>query len=328
MDKIQFIEKEYLEMNPDVHQAVIDGVLKSGYDHYIGYGKAEGRKGMRTFDFNSIGSFPEHFNQRITIKYPPDMDQPFEEWYFDNYDPEKDKTDRIYLPVFWTGYLVKADFGHDQPKVDLLQDFIDSLDRSKKYYTILNFDDGCLVDFKDLDIIIFTGSGKGGNSKNAINIPIPLITTPHKYNTSNQKDIICSFVGRNSNHPIRERIYDLFKDDKTFYFAENVSLDRFCEITSRSMFVLCPRGYGLNSFRIMESLQYKAVPIYISDWFVTPFGVEDYFIKVYDYEVSRLRQIIDHRMESIKKYIDAGSKFYSEYCLYPALKEKIRIKLN
>jgi hypothetical protein len=40
---------------------------------------------------------------------------------------------------------------------------------------------------------------------------------------------------------------------------------------ARSIFALCPRGYGKSSFRIMEAIHFGAIPVYISDEFVTPY---------------------------------------------------------
>jgi hypothetical protein len=38
-----FVELDYLDANPDVHQAVIDQVVASGYEHWLSSGRAEGR---------------------------------------------------------------------------------------------------------------------------------------------------------------------------------------------------------------------------------------------------------------------------------------------
>lgn len=40
----EFDEDWYLGVNPDVAKAVQDGRLKSGWDHYVQYGRAEGRR--------------------------------------------------------------------------------------------------------------------------------------------------------------------------------------------------------------------------------------------------------------------------------------------
>jgi hypothetical protein len=322
--KIQFNEEEYLEMYPDVKQAIESGVITSAHDHYMWYGKAEGRKGLKGFNFVDHTSIPKYFQKRIHIKYPPDIESIFEEWFFDNYNPKFDTTDRVYLPVFWTGYFVSScNYGMETSKIELLQDFINSLDRDKKYYTILNYDDGCLIDFRDLDIIIFTASGKGENGSKCTNIPIPLLGKPHK-ELSLKKDIYCSFVGRLVTHPLRQKIYDLYKSDKRFYFEENVSLDRFCEITSRSKYVIAPRGYGINSFRIYEALQYGAIPVFVSDVHLAPFGIDNFYVKVFDFQVSMMMDIIGNvdKFES-EQYLKRGSIFYKEYCSFVNLKNQL-----
>ena len=40
---------------------------------------------------------------------------------------------------------------------------------------------------------------------------------------------------------------------------------RFVELMSRSVFALCPRGYGRTSYRMYEALQLGCIPVYIHD---------------------------------------------------------------
>ena len=49
MSKIIFSEKDYLEANADVHEAVKKGIFKNGYEHYIKYGEKEGRHLRKVF---------------------------------------------------------------------------------------------------------------------------------------------------------------------------------------------------------------------------------------------------------------------------------------
>jgi hypothetical protein len=42
-DHPEFLEREYLIANPDVRSAVTAGQLSSGYDHWLAFGRAEGR---------------------------------------------------------------------------------------------------------------------------------------------------------------------------------------------------------------------------------------------------------------------------------------------
>jgi SAM-dependent methyltransferase len=44
LDRLSFDEQWYLKMNRDVAEAVREGLLESGWDHYVNYGKQEGRQ--------------------------------------------------------------------------------------------------------------------------------------------------------------------------------------------------------------------------------------------------------------------------------------------
>lgn len=119
-----------------------------------------------------IARVPADFRPTIRVEYPPDNRQIFEEWFFHNV--HEIPGDRVYLPVFWCSFQVNNDYGKGR-KMAELQAFVDGLDRSKKYFTITQYDDGPLVDFKDLDIQVF-GSGGG-----RIDVPIPLVCMPHPF---------------------------------------------------------------------------------------------------------------------------------------------------
>jgi hypothetical protein len=114
---------------------------------------------------------PEKFRKRHPFPYPPDNNSIFEEWYFDNFDFQEGE--REYLPIFFTGYYVRANFGQDKGAMKALQVFLNRLDRSKKYYTIIQYDGGLLHDVSHLDIKVFSMSG--GRS----DYPLPLISMPH-----------------------------------------------------------------------------------------------------------------------------------------------------
>lgn len=60
------------------------------------------------------------------------------------------------------------------------------------------------------------------------------------------------------------------------------------------MFCLCPRGYGANSFRIGESIQYGAIPVYISDEFILPFNInfEDFGVLIKAEDAAKTHEIL------------------------------------
>lgn len=60
-----FNEKWYLWANPDVYDSVNHGGFKSGHDHYIRYGKHEGRK--------SLPPVPKEYNENDYLMLNPDV---------------------------------------------------------------------------------------------------------------------------------------------------------------------------------------------------------------------------------------------------------------
>jgi len=205
---------------------------------------------------------PDIFKPRHPFPYPPNNLMIFEEWY--GYVNNR-KFGRIYLDVYWTSYHCLHNFGKNKFYLQRLQQYIDSLDRSKRYYTIVQYDDGCLVDFKDLDVLVFTMSG-GTYPKT---YPLPLLCMPHPYNFTKQKTLLYSFIGRET-HPIRNAIFTSAHPQNTYISQRPTNIRQYCNILAKSVFSLCPRGYGISSFRICESMQYDAIPVYISDEFSIP----------------------------------------------------------
>lgn len=248
---------------------------------------------------------PIQFRPHIKVEYPKHNSLIFEEWCFKNPIPWIHK-DREYLPIFWTSYFVNHKYGEDKRKVMELQDYVNSLDRSKSYYTILQFDNGPLVDFKDLDIKVF-GSGGG-----RIDSPIALLTAPHPFQFTPEKKHFCSFAGSNT-HPIRE---ELFKKYNTKYrFASSMPIKEYCQLIAQSIFFLAPRGYGLTSFRICEALQFGSVPIYISDEHIIPYGRDfnEYGVLVHSSEIERLDDILKGFTQAeIQAKQEAGKRIYNE----------------
>jgi hypothetical protein len=241
-----------------------------------------------------ITAVPEMFKISHPFPYPSYNTLTFEEWYLRNWDALRDAMEREYLPVIWTGYLVRNSFGEDANAIQVLQSFIDMLPRSKKYYTIVQFDLGCMVDFKDLDIVVCAMSG------NRIDYPLPLLTMPHRHRYTTQRDKFATFVGKNT-HPVRGEMLRLFdkqwrydQPPEKIYITENRhDLLAYTKVLSESIFGLCPRGFGQTSFRLAECVESGAIPVYISDEFIIPHNVEfDYGILVKASEVKDLKDIL------------------------------------
>src|SRR6478752_346916 len=223
---------------------------------------------------------PEWVRPQINVVYPYCNFIEFERWFYENY--KGDVTDREYLPIFWTGYYVNNNYGNDAISLYEMQHYIDNyIDKSKKYFTIVQYDDGILNDVSGLDLLQFNMSKTGENM-----YTLPLIGQPYPFKFKSEKKYLANFIG-NITHPIREHARTL--EDKGGYYIsfQKHEPEEYCKIISESIFTLCYRGYGINSFRIQEALQYNSIPVYIYDEFLEPHHTyfNEYGIKLPEHEM-------------------------------------------
>lgn len=275
-----------------------------------------------------IENVPEKFIVKTNHTYPPFNNLIFEEFFY-NYIMDNDKTDRIYLPVLWTNFYLSR--GNAEYDMSDLQSFLDSLDRTKKYFTVLQYDDGILQNIDDLDIIVY-GAG-GGGKKNVprknLGVEIPLICKPNPNIKFRNKDILAGFVGAlNGRHEVRDIMIKELLGQPGFFISNSLSYDGFSEIMERNIFSLCPRGYGATSFRICESLQYGAIPVYIFDspWipWKNEFNFEDIGILIDKDNIKNIPNILKSKTNSdIIRYLDNGQRIYKEYFDYIGCAKKI-----
>ena len=63
---------------------------------------------------------------------------------------------------------------------------------------------------------------------------------------------------------------------------------------TESIFTLCFRGYGSNSFRTFESLQYGSIPVYITDEVISPFRInfEDFGVVIKSEDAHKIDEIL------------------------------------
>ncbi len=163
------------------------------------------------------------------------------------------QTDLVYCPIKWTAYHIQHDYGKERVK---LQQYVNSLPKNQKYFTVVQYDDGLLVDFPEC--VVFSAGGKPHNS-----IPIPLVCDRH-IRRNLPKKYTASFMGNVKTHPIREKMVEALKEYNDIYIGSG-STENFMDITEQSYFSLCPRGYGKTSFRLFEAMNLGAVPVYLFD---------------------------------------------------------------
>lgn len=259
----------------------------------------------------NIEPVPHKFQPVHPMRYPADNDEDFERWYLNNFTPHSGRT---YLPVMWTAYYCANKYGQNQRSIRELQEFLNALDPSKKYYTIVQYDDGVLNNLEHLDIQVFSMSGKG-------DYYLPLICKPHAYRFNGAKNIFASFMGRIT-HPIRSEVARIAKPGWHIETKPH-KLEVFCGVIAKSIFTLCPRGYGPTSFRIMEAMQYGSIPVYISDTFVEPHGIDfnEYGVKISPDQLPNIERILNE--VDIPRKQQKVQEYYLKYFTYDANKRHI-----
>ena len=257
------------------------------------------------------------FLKHINVGYPPGNSPIFEEWLYDNFS--RIQTDRKLIPVHFTSYFVNNGYGHNKQALQDLQLFVDSLDRSQKWVTVVQYDDGVLVDFKDLDVLQF-------NMSQNVGIEMPLLCQPQPYKFHSQKKWLANFVGSKT-HPIRESANSLLYHPDYYVSFQHHDIETYCRIIHESVFTLCYRGYGRNSFRIAEALQYGSVPVYISDEFINCFDAnfEDYGIIITHEDQHRISEILESvPIEDVIKKQSKLKEVYQTYYTFEGVFNQIK----
>lgn len=247
-----------------------------------------------------------------------------EEYFFDFYQrniERFDKLNRKYFPAFWTNIYVNAGTSLSQA-VYITQGIINQvLHPDGKYFTVCQHDDAPM-NILPVNTAIFSA---GGNKQGPGINPIPLICGPIAKQEKKDKEFLASFVGSTTHH-VRDKMIDALKDKSDVYLStkgwENtMSVDcvqDFIDASLKSKFVLCPRGYGLSSFRLYESMQLDAVPVYISDNFWKPFDYElnwdEFCVSITEQQIpdiySILASISDEKYQKMK---DKIKEIYENY---------------
>lgn len=238
---------------------------------------------MKQADVNNL--FSEFQIEREDAIYPPyHGGQYLEEYFVSKYLADKPNKKSLFIPVHWTAvfnYRVNSGLGLKEGGENFklrqrLFEKLKSLPEDLEYFTVSTHDDAPQGTFPKHTRHFYAG----GNSSLGTD-PIPLICSPLPQTPDFQKMVFCSFVGSATN-PIRNTALQAFSNKggyiiKAFHWQPDVSADQqnlFMDLTSRSRFTLCPRGYGATSYRLYEAMQLGSIPIYISDKHLLPWSDE------------------------------------------------------
>jgi len=249
--------------------------------------------------------------------YPPYHQGDYlEEYFYKFYKENKDKFDKTgytLIPIFWTNVYIT------NTNIELIQHYLNSLPPGK-YFTVSQHDDA-VKEILPVGTLSFEAGGNGNG------IPIPLICSPlaEEYKQPTDKEILCSFTG-SITHNIRNKIYHRYSTDKDFILVgknwtpsvSNNDLNNFINITKRSKFTLCPRGYGAQSFRLYEVLQLNSVPVIVYDkeWF--PFNNtidwNSFCVLIHEDEIDSLKEnLLSITEQEYEHMLKIGKQVYIEY---------------
>ena len=200
-----------------------------------------------------------------------------EEYFYEYFMKHEIKSDRVYIPIFWTNLQNHPGFSQQKHNYQrLLTNALTKMPRDTKYFTVVQHDDGPQLTMMG-DVIIF-GACSG-------TIPLPLIyedtnntllnrlcntlcnTSPITHST-----YLASFIGSNT-HNIRIKMVTNMTKPDVFLSSQKVWTDNvpqnlselFIEKTLESKFCLAPRGYGRSSFRFFEAMLLNTIPVYFWD---------------------------------------------------------------
>lgn len=246
--------------------------------------------------------------------YPPYHTGLYLEEYFYEYAKGK-KFNREYIPIFWTNiYCNNAPCN--------IQAILDRLPGDQKYFCVMQHDNAPL-ERMPRDVKMFS-SGAHFNTADYY-IPLPSICSKIKDpDLSKARNIFCSFIGTNT-HPIRIKLNDKLKHNKNYEILLNYTDPqnmntylKFKDITERSIFTLCPRGYGKSSFRLYEAMQLGSIPVYVSDAHYLPWTDEldwdNLAVLVKENEIDNIDEILKsisgYKIEKILKYTQS---IYDQY---------------
>lgn len=196
--------------------------------------------------------------------YPPYHQGDYlEDYFYNKFVKENPEVSRDYIAVSWTTL-------YCDNKTSELQPYLNTIPSTGKYFTISQHDDAPAHGLPP-DTLCFSA---GGNAKGSNIIPIPLVCSklPIQLVENMPRKLLASFVGSNT-HPIRMKMVEACKTstnivmyikDRPFTIG-NSEFETFINATLNSKFALCPRGYGLNSFRLYEAMQLQTIPVIITN---------------------------------------------------------------
>jgi len=244
--------------------------------------------------------------------YPPyHIGDYLEDYFYNKFSKELPHVNADYIGISWTTLYC------DNKKQDL-QEYLNNLPINGNYFTVSQHDDAPMEHLPK-NTLCFSA---GGNIQKSGIVPIPLVCSelPIKsQQETHKRELLACFVGSYT-HPIRQKLMKICENikDITFYMRQSTGkpliqdeFKMFINSAINSKFCLCPRGYGLNSFRLYECMQLGCIPVIITNKFYLPWEDElnwnDFSVLITENDLPNLENILrsysDEKIEYMRNKI-------------------------
>ncbi|PKD19671.1 hypothetical protein APR41_15770 [Salegentibacter salinarum] len=132
---------------------------------------------------------------------------------------------------------------------------------------------------------------------------------------STEREFLFSFIGAARTHTIRQRILDLnysnsfVKDSSAINLWEldsntkKIVEKEYADVSLNSHFILCPRGEGVNSYRLYEAMEMGITPVIISDDWVPMRGPDwdEFSLRVAEKDIQEIPDILLEKKGEARK---------------------------
>jgi glycosyltransferase involved in cell wall biosynthesis len=192
--------------------------------------------------------------------------------------------------------------------------------------------------FQESDLIFSPHSTRGG-----FHISIPHQSVNYDLSLrSTVKEIDFSFVGNLGAHQVRKNLALSFPDkvkDSGVGWGLDLSTplqakSNYVRLLSSSHFSLCPRGTGISSVRLFESLAMGSIPIIVADNYLPPLAEflnwDDFSISVPEDSIQEIPNLVGNLLKDkkkLKKMRQTGMSVYDTYFSNENLYKTVEINL-
>jgi len=113
------------------------------------------------------------------------------------------------------------------------------------------------------------------------------------------------------------------------YDVNKTEFESYVDIIKKSIFTICARGYGKQSYRFYEALQMGSIPVYVYDNepylpFFNEINYEDFAIVLNVDDIDKLKDILLSKTEEdIQSMVRKGKEIYDQYFTLDKVTSKV-----